>query len=504
MTTNHVGRRRGGHVNGQGEGALFSMGEVAGATAAADPPADPATDGAGLYRTTHADGSSVVRDKWAWPRKREKIAGPRSKDRPVKADGDAKPGMGAIKTAVWLLGVLSGGALVVSFAAQYRWIDGERSDTSTSFVEAGLIDLAMIVCSLLAFGLARNGQKARTPQVLVIVFAIISALQNYAAANTADWRSVLAYTLPPVLLAILVDVLVTTVRRHILHRRGETEDSGWLRFGLFLQAAVIGSVKVGLYLLRFAFSPFATPKDLRARVLRAAPTLAEIDARESLAAQLAAANQELEDQLAAAGREIEMLTSHGHDQRLALETAAAQRMAALRDELVQFGTQQITGLLDAQAEHTAGLVEQFTTALRQIQQDRDAELEGLREGQAADLERIRAQHAGAVDTLRAELASARALAVASPNGHGPGGDSQDPDRARRPGESKKAWIIRLYTAHPDAWDRARASKIATQLARETGTSAPTARNHIRQLVEAHHAGSPAPDTAETAGSENPA
>jgi hypothetical protein len=495
MTTTNNTRRRRGPAQGD---ALFPMGEVPGA---ATTPAGE--EGTGLYRTVHADGSSVVRDKWTAPWRREKIAGskPRRRDRAVTQDPDteaAKPGMGAIKTAVWLLGVLSAAALVVSFNAQYRWILRERSETAFSYMEAGLIDLAMVVCALLAFGLARNGQKARTAQTFVIIFAAASALQNYAAADSTDWRSVLAYTGPPLLLAILVDLLVTTVRRHILHSRGETEESGWLRFGQFLQTAAIGSVRVGLYLLRFPFSPVETPRDLRARILRAAPTLAEIDARGSTAADLEAATEE-----------IARLTYTATDEQRARETVHAARLEALREELTGASTRHINELAAVQFDGIGTLADRFTAALNQLHAEKAAELEVLRGGTEAATRQMLAEHAAVLGELREALAAARTPAVTSPNGHGTGG-GQDPDRARRPGESIKAWIIRLYQAHPDAWDRAKASRIATALASETGSSASTARNHIRALVDQHHAAttitepSEAEPSAAAPGSETPA
>jgi Protein of unknown function (DUF2637) len=50
-------------------------------------------------------------------------------------------------------------------------------------------------------------------------------------------------------------------------------------------------------------------------------------------------------------------------------------------------------------------------------------------------------------------------------------------------ESKRARLERAYRAHPDAWDRSKASKTATELAGQIGMSAGTARSVVNELLK---------------------
>ena len=80
---------------------------------------------------------------------------------------------------------------------------------------------------------------------------------NYAAANGGSPRSVAAYVMPPVFLAVVVDRVVAVVRRHVL---GETEDSAWAGFG-----------RVALYGLRFVLAAPSTATGMRRQVLIMTP-----------------------------------------------------------------------------------------------------------------------------------------------------------------------------------------------------------------------------------------
>ena len=57
--------------------------------------------------------------------------------------------------------LIGGGALFVSFSAQYSYILAVRRQDAASVIEALLLDLLMIVFTLLALGLSRAGQSAR-------------------------------------------------------------------------------------------------------------------------------------------------------------------------------------------------------------------------------------------------------------------------------------------------------------------------------------------------------
>jgi hypothetical protein len=71
------------------------------------------------------------------------------------------PGSVLIAVAAWLLALTGGGALFVSFSAQYAYIVAVRRQDAASVIEALLVDLLMIVFTLLALGLSRAGQSAR-------------------------------------------------------------------------------------------------------------------------------------------------------------------------------------------------------------------------------------------------------------------------------------------------------------------------------------------------------
>ena len=64
-------------------------------------------------------------------------------------------GSALIAVAAWLLALIGGGALFVSFSAQYTYILAVRHQDAASVIEALLVDLLMIVFTLLALGLSR-------------------------------------------------------------------------------------------------------------------------------------------------------------------------------------------------------------------------------------------------------------------------------------------------------------------------------------------------------------
>ena len=167
------------------------------------------------------------------------------------------PGSALMSAATVLLGLLAAGLFVVSLAAQYRYVMSERHQVVPAAIEALGLDVAMTVFSLLALALAWRGLSARTERVLVIACAVGSAGMNYAAANGGSPRSVAAYAMPPLLLAIVVDRVVAVVRRHVL---GDMESSAWTGFG-----------RVALYGLRFVLAPPSTSTGLRRAVLERAP-----------------------------------------------------------------------------------------------------------------------------------------------------------------------------------------------------------------------------------------
>ena len=152
---------------------------------------------------------TVPRRSWSW----------RRRDLGERRPGEARPGSRLIAAGTVLLFAAMAGLLGVSYAAQYSYILGQRHQHVASLIEAGALDVLLIIFSLLALGLARAGLPAKTERALVLVFACGSALMNYAASDVASPRSVAAYVMPPVALAIVVDRCVAATRRHVLGMR---------------------------------------------------------------------------------------------------------------------------------------------------------------------------------------------------------------------------------------------------------------------------------------------
>lgn len=174
-----------------------------------------------------------------------------------RGDSDRAPGSVLITAAAVLLGLLAAGLFVVSLAAQYRYVLAEKHQVAPAVIEAVGLDVGMAIFSLLALGLAMAGQSARIERGLIVACAAGSALMNYAAANGGSPRSVAAYVMPPIFLAIVVHRVVVVVRRHVL---GETDRSAWAAFG-----------RLALYGLRFLLAAPSTATGLRRQVLNMTP-----------------------------------------------------------------------------------------------------------------------------------------------------------------------------------------------------------------------------------------
>ena len=178
------------------------------------------------------------------------------------------PGSVLSAVAAWLLALTGGGALFVSFSAQYAYILTVRRQDAASVIEALMLDLLMIVFTLLALGLSRAGQSARAERALILTCAAASAYMNVAAADVASPRSVAAYAVAPVALAVVVDRVVAVIRRHVL---ADAEPSAWVTLG---RAAATAARIIGLallYCLRFALAAPETARGLRRMVLDATP-----------------------------------------------------------------------------------------------------------------------------------------------------------------------------------------------------------------------------------------
>jgi hypothetical protein len=184
------------------------------------------------------------------------------------AGADRAPGSVLVSAATVLLALLAAGLFVVSLSAQYRYVFAVKHQSVPSAIEAVGLDVGMVVFSLLALGLAMAGQSARIERALIVVCAVASAGQNYAAADVTSPRSVAAYVMPPLFLALVVDRVVAVVRRHVL---GDAERSVWAAVGRGFAAVCRALGLVLLYLLRLVLAPPSTSAGLRRLVLIAAP-----------------------------------------------------------------------------------------------------------------------------------------------------------------------------------------------------------------------------------------
>ncbi len=169
--------------------------------AAADPPRGP-----GLFAVARANGETAITNI-------RRLAG-----------AERTPGSRLILAAAILLAALAGAFYVVTLAAQYHFVLGQKHETVPSVIEALGLDAGMAVFALLALGLAMAGQSARTERMLVLACSLASAAMNYAAADVRSPRSILVYVMPPVFLAVTVDRVVAVIRRHVL---GDAERSAW-------------------------------------------------------------------------------------------------------------------------------------------------------------------------------------------------------------------------------------------------------------------------------------
>ena len=167
------------------------------------------------------------------------------------------PGSLMVAVATGLLFLLGVGLFAVSLDAQYRYVFHAKHQSAASWVEALALDVGMAIFSLLALGLARAGKPARIERVLIMACAGASGVMNFAAANDASPKSVLAYVMPPVFLAVVADRVVSVARRHVL---GEDERSPWL-----------AAAPVLLYALRLALAPPSTTAGLRRWLLLKTP-----------------------------------------------------------------------------------------------------------------------------------------------------------------------------------------------------------------------------------------
>jgi Protein of unknown function (DUF2637) len=218
---------------------------------------DPPLDGPGVFEIISGQGHKDPDGRWRAVTKVRSLA-----------ERKRRPGSVLIGVAAWLLAVIGGGALYVSFSAQYKYVFAARHQDAASIIEALLLDLLMIVFTLLALGLSRAGKSSRAERALILACAAASAYMNVSAADTASPRSVVAYAVAPIALAMVVDRVVAVIRRHVL---ADEEASAWTVLGRALLAVARFAGLTLLYSLRFTLDAPETARGLRQMVLDAAP-----------------------------------------------------------------------------------------------------------------------------------------------------------------------------------------------------------------------------------------
>jgi hypothetical protein len=273
--------------------------------------------GPGLYEVTEPDGT-----RWVTNLTR-------------KIGGRAHPGRGLINAAAVLLGLLDAGLFAVSLAAQYQYIFHAKHQSWPAVIEAVALDAGMVIFSLLALGLARGRQAAPVERALIVVCAFGSAAMNYGAADVSSARSVAAYVMPPVFLAIVTDRVIATFRRHMLGM--EAERSAWAVIGRAVLAVLAAAGKAVLYMLRLVLAPRSTLSGARSLVLLATPLpgahalaqeRAQVDAaRAALGAVRSAIDGDLRDM-----RDSHAAAAASLDDRLrAAQQASRAEIAAVRE-----------------------------------------------------------------------------------------------------------------------------------------------------------------------------
>src|SRR5260370_7986925 len=174
-----------------------------------------------------------------------------------RLSGNERPaGAVVIMAATWLLALLDAGLLYVSFAGQYRYIFAVKDAKVPSMIEAAMLDAGLIILSALGIGLALRGKASKAERFLIVVCSLASAAMNYAAADTASWRSVVAYVAAPVFLAGITDRVISVIRRHGLP---DDAQSAWAPAGRVAPRCASPATLAAPYLLRLPPSPTHTP-----------------------------------------------------------------------------------------------------------------------------------------------------------------------------------------------------------------------------------------------------
>src|SRR5260370_26401968 len=87
--------------------------------------------------------------------------------KPWLAEAARRPGARLIWASTAGLAVLAAATFYVSFRAQFTFMFAVKHQNAPALIEALIADVAMVVCSLLALGMACGGQPAKAAPRLV-------------------------------------------------------------------------------------------------------------------------------------------------------------------------------------------------------------------------------------------------------------------------------------------------------------------------------------------------
>ena len=132
--------------------------------------------------------------------------------KPWLAEAARRPGARLIWASTGGLAVLALATFYVSFRAQFTFMYAVKHQDAPALIEALIADVAMVVCSLLALGMACARQPAKVARLLVVIFAGLSAGMNYLAADVSSAWSVAVYVMPPIVFAVCTDQTVAVIR----------------------------------------------------------------------------------------------------------------------------------------------------------------------------------------------------------------------------------------------------------------------------------------------------
>jgi hypothetical protein len=352
------------------------------------PVPDPMAGGPGLYEVTEPDGT-----RWITNLTRK------------VGDRETPPGRRLVNTAAVLLGLLDAGLFAVSLAAQYQYIFHAKHQSWPAIIEAVALDAGMVIFSLLALGLARGRQSAPVERALIVVCALGSAAMNYGAADVSSARSVAAYVMPPVFLAIVTDRVIAVVRRHMLGM--EAERSAWAVIGRLALAVLAAAGKTVLYGLRLVLAPRSTLSGARTLVLIATP----LPGTAAVALALDPVRAALDEDLRELRGRYELTAANLDDSLRAAQEASRTEIGSVREtvrtEITAVREAARTEAGDAAREALGAVRAALGADLRELRERHEQTATLLADGLSATRKELRTEIDSVRETVRTEVQAVR-------------------------------------------------------------------------------------------------